>query len=198
MCSTHAFGAAFDNPDLIVVAVVGDGEAETGPLEGSWKSIEFPQSGARWRGAAHPAPEWLQDFRPDRAGPRQTMTTCAALLAGHGYDVHLRRGRRSHERASGLRRDAGYLLREDPRYPGDARETRLTQRPPWPAIVLRTPKGWTGPKVVDGMPIEGTFRAHQVPLADVQNESRASGDSRGMDAELPARRALRRAGPLRP
>ena len=89
---THAFGAAFDNPDLIVAAVVGDGEAETGPLAGSWKGDQLPQPGARRRGAADPAPQRLQDRQPDRARPGRATTTCARSSQGNGYEVHFVEG----------------------------------------------------------------------------------------------------------
>ena len=84
----HAFGAAFDNPDLIVACVVGDGEAETGPLEGSWKSIRFLEPGPRRRRAADPAPQRLQDQRSDRARPGADRRRARAAR-GHGYEVHV-------------------------------------------------------------------------------------------------------------
>jgi xylulose-5-phosphate/fructose-6-phosphate phosphoketolase len=163
----HAFGAAFDNPDLIVAAVIGDGEAETAPLEGAWKSIKFlnpVRDGAvlpilHLNGYKISGPTVLGRDEDDRIGK---------LLAGHGYDVHFVEGddpMRMHL-AFAETLDACYAKIRS--YQEDARIHGFTQRPPWPAIVLRTPKGWTGPKEIDGVPIEGTFRAHQVPVADVK------------------------------
>jgi xylulose-5-phosphate/fructose-6-phosphate phosphoketolase len=163
----HAFGAAFDNPDLIVAAVIGDGEAETAPLEGAWKSIKFlnpVRDGAvlpilHLNGYKISGPTVLGRDEDDRIGK---------LLAGHGYDVHFVEGddpMRMHL-AFAETLDACYAKIRS--YQEDARIHGFTQRPPWPAIVLRTPKGWTGPKEIDGLPIEGTFRAHQVPVADVK------------------------------
>ena len=88
----HAFGAAFDNPDLIVVAVVGDGEAETGPLEGSWKGVRFLNPARDGAVLPDPPPERLQDLRPDRAGPGRATRTSTKLLDGHGYEVHFVEG----------------------------------------------------------------------------------------------------------
>ncbi len=164
----HAFGAAFDNPDLIVAAVVGDGEAETAPLEGSWKGTRFLNPVRD--GAVLPILH-LNEYKI--AGPtalgRASDEEIGHLLQGHGYDVHFVAGDDPpvvHQQfAASL--DACYgairAIQED------ARKHGFRQRPPWPAIVLRTPKGWTGPRVVDGVPIEGTFRAHQVPLARVKD-----------------------------
>ena len=143
----HAFGAAFDNPDLIVAAVVGDGEAETGPLEGSWKGVALPQPGARRRGAADPAPQRLQDRRPDRARPRAPTTRSARLLEGHGYDVHFVEG---DDPPACTRRSPRRSTRATTRIRAIQAEARARRRarsrPRWPAIVLRTPKGWTGPE----------------------------------------------------
>jgi xylulose-5-phosphate/fructose-6-phosphate phosphoketolase len=162
----HAFGAAFDNPDLIVAAVVGDGEAETAPLEGSWKSVSFLNPARD--GAVLPILH-LNGYKI--SGPtvfaREDDGDVVRLLEGHGYDVHEVSGgdpARVHQAlAATLDRciDAIRRIQEDARTRGAA---NIFQRPRWPAIVLRTPKGWTGPAVVDNQPVEGTFRAHQVPL----------------------------------
>ena len=165
----HAFGAAFDNPDLLVVAVVGDGEAETGPLEGSWKSISFLNPARD--GAVLPILH-LNGYKI--SGPtvlgRDRNGNVESLLCGHGYDVHFVAG----EDPATVHRDLAATLdvcwtkirsiQDRARRGGDATRSR------WPAIVLRTPKGWTGPKVVDGQPVEGTFRAHQVPLPNVKKD----------------------------
>jgi len=164
---SHAFGAVFDNPSLIAVAVVGDGEAETGPLEGSWKSISFLNPVRD--GAVLPILH-LNGYKI--AGPtvlgRASDEDIRDMLTGHGYDVHFVEGdepRRAHQ-AFAAALDMCYS--KISAIQSRARAHGFTSRPTWPMIVLRTPKGWTGPKVVDGEPIEGTFRAHQVPLAKVR------------------------------
>jgi len=163
----HAFGAAFDNPELIVACVIGDGEAETGPLEGSWKGVRFLNP--RRDGAVLPilhlngykisGPTVLGRTRDDDVG---------GLLSAHGYEPLFVEGsepRHVHQALAGAL-DAAYgRIRE---IQDDARSRGVAGRPRWPAIVLRTPKGWTGPQVVDGRQVEGTFRAHQVPLPNVR------------------------------
>ncbi len=165
----HAFGAAFDNPDLLVVAVVGDGEAETGPLEGSWKSIRFLNPARD--GAVLPVLH-LNGYKI--SGPtvlgRDAEGGAQRLLAAHGYDAQLVAGE---EPGSVHRQLADALERCWARIrdiQAEARRKGVEGCPRWPAIVLRTPKGWTGPRVVDGQPVEGTFRAHQVPLANVRDD----------------------------
>ena len=165
---THAFGAAFDNPDLVVVAVVGDGEAETAPLEGSWKGVSFLNPVRD--GAVLPVLH-LNGYKI--AGPtvlgRSSEEDIRHLLTGHGYDPRFVTGddpMRVHEAFAGVLEGCFDTIRQIQR---DARvKGSVTERPRWPAIVLRTPKGWTGPKEIDGVPIEGTFRAHQVPVAEVR------------------------------
>src|SRR6266487_2249294 len=164
---THAFGAAFDNPDLIVAAVVGDGEAETGPLEGSWKGIDFLNPIRD--GAVLPILH-LNGYKI--SGPtvlgRESDERVKMLLTGHGYDVHFLEGddpMQMHLAFAELLDTCYAKIRS---YQEDARANGFKGRPNWPMIVLRTPKGWTGPKEVDGLPIEGTFRAHQVPVAEVK------------------------------
>ncbi|HLK12475.1 MAG TPA: phosphoketolase family protein [Candidatus Binatia bacterium] len=163
----HAFGAAFDNPELLVAAVIGDGEAETGPLEGSWKGIRFLDPARD--GAVLPILH-LNGYKI--SGPtvlgRTPDADVARLLAGHGYEAHFVEG---DEPLAVHRALAAALDRCWTRIRAiweDARRFGRRERPVWPALVLRTPKGWTGPKVVDGLPIEGTFRAHQVPLPNVR------------------------------
>jgi xylulose-5-phosphate/fructose-6-phosphate phosphoketolase len=163
----HAFGAAYDNPDLVVVAVVGDGEAETGPLSGSWKSTSFLNPAHD--GAVLPILH-LNGYKI--SGPtvlgRDSDNDIRALLQGNGYEVHFVEGDEpeSVHQAFAATLDRCYdRIRAIQR---EARQRGVFERPRWPAIVLRTPKGWTGPKVVDGLPAEGTFRSHQVPLADVR------------------------------
>ena len=169
----HAFGAAFDNPDLIVACVIGDGEAETGPLGRLVEGAQFLNPARD--GAVLP----ILHLNGDKiSGPtvlgRIPDDDVAPLLGGHGLRPALRRGRRPRRGAPALsprRSTACYDAHpRDPGEPTRGRPAAAAGRPAWPAIVLRTPKGWTGPKEVDGMPVEGTFRAHQVPLADVRDD----------------------------
>ena len=166
---SHAFGAAFDNPDLIVTAVVGDGEAESGPLAGGWRSTAFLNPVRD--GAVLPILH-LNGYKI--SGPtvlgRDSDGNIDAFLRGNGYDAHFVEGDDPHavHQAFAATLDACY---EQIRAIQDAaRSYGLTERPRWPAVVLRTPKGWTGPKEVGGHPVEGTFRAHQVPMADTRND----------------------------
>ena len=163
----HAFGAVFDNPDLIAACVVGDGEAETGPLEGSWKCVSFLDP--RRDGAVLPI---LQLNGYKISGPtvlgRAREADLRGLLGAHGYEVHVVGGddpRVVHEEFAHTLDRCYERIRE---IQSAARSGRNVGRASWPAIVLRTPKGWTGPKIVDGLPVEGTFRAHQVPLDNVR------------------------------
>jgi xylulose-5-phosphate/fructose-6-phosphate phosphoketolase len=164
---THAYGAAFDNPDLIAVAVVGDGEAETGPLAGSWKGTSFLNPARD--GAVLPILH-LNGYKI--SGPtvlgRSSDEAVRALLESQGYAVHFVETDEpvaAHQLFAATL-DACYArIREIQQ---DARAHGVHAQPRWPAIVLRTPKGWTGPSVVDGQPIEGTFRAHQVPIDQVK------------------------------
>ncbi len=160
----HAFGAAFDNPDLIVATVIGDGEAETGPLAASWHCNKFLNPARD--GAVLPILH-LNGYKI--ANPtllaRIPETELADLLRGYGWDPHFVAGddpRPVHqELAAGLDR----ILDRIAGIQEDARRHRSAERPAWPMIVLRTPKGWTGPKEVDGLRTEGSWRSHQVPLA---------------------------------
>src|SRR5713226_4009890 len=165
----HAFGAAFDNPDLIVTAVVGDGEAETGPLEGAWKSIKFLNPVRD--GAVLPILH-LNGYKI--SGPtvlgRDSDANVRKLLASHGYDVHYVEGDDPMTMHRAFAETLETCYGKIRAYQQEARTQGFTREPAWPAIVLRTPKGWTGPKEVDGLQIEGTFRAHQVPVADVKEK----------------------------
>ena len=164
---SHAFGAAFDNPDLIVAAVIGDGEAETAPLEGAWKSIRFlnPVRDGVVLPILH-----LNGYKI--SGPtvlgREKDETIEKLITGQGYDVHFVEGDDPMEMHQAFASTLDTCYAKIRSYQEEARTHGFKQRPNWPAIILRTPKGWTGPKEVDGTPIEGTFRAHQVPVAEVK------------------------------
>jgi xylulose-5-phosphate/fructose-6-phosphate phosphoketolase len=166
----HAFGAAFDNPDLIVAAVVGDGEAETGPLAGSWQGINYLNPARD--GAVLPILH-LNGYKI--SGPtvfgRSSDDDVRHVLTGHGYDVAFVEGDEPasvHRQLAATLDDCYAKIRA---IQAAARQRGVMDRPRWPAIVLRTPKGWTGPKVVDGVQIEGTFRAHQVPLSEVRQNA---------------------------
>jgi xylulose-5-phosphate/fructose-6-phosphate phosphoketolase len=167
----HAFGAAFDNPDLIVACVVGDGEAETCPLEGSWKGVKFLNP--LRDGAVLPILH-LNGYKI--SGPtvmaRTSDEELTAYYKGQGYTPWFVEGDDAEivHQLLAAALDGCYArirdIQKDFRT-GNAVENKNLPRPSWPMIVLRTPKGWTGPKEVDGIPIEGTFRAHQVPLSSV-------------------------------
>ena len=166
----HAFGAAFDNPDLVVACVVGDGEAETGPLATSWHGNKFLS--ARTDGAVLPV---LQLNGYKIANPtvlaRIPEAELLSLLEGYGWRPIIVAGDRPesvHQAFAAALDDALDEIREIQRA---AREDGMTTRPRWPMIVLRTPKGWTGPKEVDGLPVEGTWRSHQVPITDVRDNA---------------------------
>jgi xylulose-5-phosphate/fructose-6-phosphate phosphoketolase len=162
----HAYGAAFDNPDLIVCCVVGDGEAETGPLATSWHSNKFLNPAAD--GAVLPVLH-LNGYKI--ANPtvlaRISHAELRSLLEGYGYAPRFVEG----DEPAAMHQLMATTLDEVTEEIGEiqrrAREEGVSERPLWPMIVLRTPKGWTGPKIVDGLPAEGSFRSHQVPLADL-------------------------------
>jgi len=164
---SHAFGAVFDNPGLIAVAVVGDGEAETAPLEGSWKGIKFLN--AARDGAVLPVLH-LNGYKI--SGPtvlgRASDESIQRLFEGHGYAVHFVTGDEPKAVHRALASTLDACLDQIHAIQDAARARGIRGVPRWPMIVLRTPKGWTGPKVVHGLPVEGTFRAHQVPLAKVR------------------------------
>src|SRR5580765_2750294 len=159
---SHAQGAAFDNPDLVVACVVGDGEAETGPLATSWHGNKFLNP--RRDGAVLPIlhlngykianPTVLARIEPDEL---------EALFRGYGYRPLLVEG----DEPAAVHQAFAAALDEALEELASIRSS--SGRPRWPMIVLRTPKGWTGPKEVDGLPVEGTWRSHQVPLADVRD-----------------------------
>jgi xylulose-5-phosphate/fructose-6-phosphate phosphoketolase len=165
---SHAFGAAFDNPDLIVAAVVGDGEAETGPLSAAWKSTSFLNPARD--GAVLPILH-LNGYKI--SGPtvlgRDSDEEITALLYGNGYEALFVEGDDPEFVHQAFAATLDHCYERIRAIQAEARERGVFGRPRWPAIVLRTPKGWTGPKVVDGQPTEGTFRSHQVPLAGVRD-----------------------------
>jgi len=165
---THAYGAAYDNPDLIVACVVGDGEAETGALATSWHSNKFLNP--RRDGAVLPILH-LNGFKI--ANPtvlaRISREELAQLFQGYGYDPHFVEGGDPavmHQALAEVLDKTLLQIREIQKTARSTGNAGKPERPRWPMIILRTPKGWTGPKFVDGKPVEGTWRAHQVPIAD--------------------------------
>ena len=187
----HAYGAAFDNPDLVVACVVGDGEAETGPLAASWHSNKFLDPARD--GAVLPILH-LNGYKI--ANPtvlaRIPEEELLELLRGYGHRPIVVSGDDPAAVHQADGRGAGRRARRHRRDPATAPRAGDLSRPAWPMIVLRTPKGWTGPDVVDGVQVEGTFRAHQVPLAEVRTNPGAPGAARGVAAQLPARGAVHR------
>jgi len=163
----HAYGAAFDNPDLIVACVVGDGEAETGPLATSWHSNKFLNPATD--GAVLPILH-LNGYKI--ANPtvlaRIPHAELEELMRGYGYEPFTLEGDDPavmHQQAATI---FDTMLDRIAAIQKAAREDGETSRPAWPMLIMRTPKGWTGPKFVDGKPVEGTWRAHQVPLDGVR------------------------------
>jgi xylulose-5-phosphate/fructose-6-phosphate phosphoketolase len=163
----HAFGAAFDNPDLIVACVIGDGEAETCPLEGSWKSVNFLNPVRD--GAVLPILH-LNGYKI--SGPtvqgRTSDQDLADAYRGRGYKATFVEGDEPAHMHQALAAALDSCYADIRAIQIEARRDGFTRQPVWPMIVLRSPKGWTGPRQVDGVPVEGTFRAHQVPLATVR------------------------------
>jgi xylulose-5-phosphate/fructose-6-phosphate phosphoketolase len=163
----HAYGAVLDNPDLLALCVVGDGEAETGPLAASWHSNKFLNPARD--GAVLPVLH-LNGYKI--ANPtvlaRITEEELRALLKGYGYTPRFVFGSDPVEMHQTMAATLDEALDEIAAIQRAARSGASPERPRWPMIVLRTPKGWTGPKEVDGLPAEGSFRSHQVPLAAVR------------------------------
>jgi xylulose-5-phosphate/fructose-6-phosphate phosphoketolase len=163
---SHAFGAALDNPDLFVACVVGDGEAETGALATSWHSNKFlnPVTDGVVLPILH-----LNGYKI--AGPtvlaRISNDELDALFRGYGYAPYFVEGDQPETMHQLMAATLDKVIAEIKRIQGAARAEGVEDRPRWPMIILRTPKGWTGPKEVDGLPIEGTFRAHQVPIGEM-------------------------------
>ncbi len=169
---SHAYGAAFDNPDLLVACVIGDGEAETGPLAASWHANKFLNPATD--GAVLPILH-LNGYKI--ANPtvlaRIPDDELTAMLTGFGHRVHVVAGDDPDKvhRAMAQALDACLdEIADIQRTAGGGR--RAPKRPTWPMIVLRTPKGWTGPETVDGKPVEDTWRAHQVPMSDVRENAK--------------------------
>jgi len=163
---SHAYGAAYDNPDLIVAAVVGDGEAETGPLATSWHSNKFLNPARD--GAVLPILH-LNGYKI--ANPtilaRISRDELESLFMGYGYKPYFVEGDEPEAMHELMAETLEKAVADIRRIQEEARSAGVKERPLWPMIVLRSPKGWTGPKEFDGHKIEGTWRSHQVPLPEV-------------------------------
>jgi len=161
---SHAFGAVFDNPELIVACVIGDGEAETGPLATSWHSNKFLNpitDGAvlpilHLNGYKISSPTLLARIEPEEL---------EQLLRGYGWTPYFVEGDEPEKMHQIMAATLDKAIQDIQQIQSHARDKNDPTRPRWPMIVLKSPKGWTGPKVVDGRQIEGTFRSHQVPIA---------------------------------
>jgi xylulose-5-phosphate/fructose-6-phosphate phosphoketolase len=161
----HAYGAAFDNPDLLLCCVVGDGESETGPLAASWHSNKFLNPARD--GAVLPILH-LNGYKianPTVLG-RMSDADLAHLFTGYGYRPYFVEGREPETMHQLMAQTLDTIVEEIHSIQHAARKEGSKNLPVWPMIILRTPKGWTGPKVVDGKPVEDTWRAHQVPVMD--------------------------------
>ncbi|MEJ2634123.1 MAG: phosphoketolase family protein [Calditrichia bacterium] len=162
---SHAFGAVLDNPDLIVACIVGDGEAETGPLAAAWHSTKFLNPATS--GAVLPILH-LNGYK--LSGPtlmgRMTDEKLEDLFTGYGYNVRIVTGTDPIAIHPKMWETIDWAYSEIRSLQDKARSGKMPERPAWPMIILRTPKGWTGPKSLDGKAIEGTFHAHQIPITD--------------------------------
>ncbi len=165
---SHAFGAAFDNPDLIVTVAVGDGEAETGPLATAWHSAKFLNPIRD--GAVLPILH-LNGYKINNPTllSRIPDVELASLFEGYGWKPHFVEGDDPLEMHRAMADTMDACLKEIRCLQAEARQNGIAVRKHWPMIVLRSPKGWTGPDVVDGNPVAGTWRAHQVPLKNVRD-----------------------------
>src|SRR2546428_4905152 len=165
---SHAFGAAFDNPELLVACVVGDGEAETGPLATSWHSNKFLNP--VHDGAVLPILH-LNGYKI--AGPtvlaRIPQDELEALFRGYGCKPYFVEGNDPMKMHQLMAATLDVVVADIRRIQREARAKGFKARPRWPMIILRSPKGWTGPKLVDGKPTEGTFRSHQVPMGEMNH-----------------------------
>ena len=189
----HAYGAAFDNPDLLVVLRRRRRRGRDRPARGELALEQVPRTRRR-DGAVLPIlhlngykianPTVLARIPERRAASRCSRATATSRCSSPATSPS-----RVHQQLAAALDEALDEIARDPA--GRARDGDR-ERPRWPMIVLRTPKGWTGPKEVDGMPVEGTWRAHQVPLADVARRTPSTCAARGVDAQLPARGAVRR------
>ncbi len=170
-CLSHAFGAAFDNPDLIVACVVGDGEAETGPLAAAWHSNKFlnPVTDGTVLPILH-----LNGYKI--ANPtifaRIPDEELISLFRGYGYKVYMVEGSEPEKMHQKMAQTMDAVIEEIRSIREKAKREKVPTRPLWPMIILKTPKGWTCPKEVDGKKVEGFWRSHQVPLSDMAEKKK--------------------------
>ena len=164
---SHAYGAAFDNPDLLVACIIGDGEAETGPLATGWHSNKFldPVTDGAVLPILHLNGYKIANPTVLARIPEEELTS---LLVGYGHKVHWVSGDDPAKMHQLMAETLDTVIAEITSIQKHARETGDATRPAWPMIVFKSPKGWTGPKMVDGLPTEGTWRSHQVPMAEVK------------------------------
>jgi xylulose-5-phosphate/fructose-6-phosphate phosphoketolase len=164
---SHAFGAVFDNPSLVAACVVGDGEAETGPLATAWHSNKFlnPKTDGVVLPILH-----LNGYKISNPTifARISREELKQLFRGYGWTPYIVEGKDPYTMHQTMAKTMDVVVEDIRKIQKDARDKNVTTRPRWPMIVLTTPKGWTGPKVVDGKRTEGTFRSHQVPLPDLK------------------------------
>jgi len=168
-CLTHAYGAAFDNPDLLVACIVGDGEAETGPLATAWHSNKFLDPVTS--GAVLPILH-LNGYK--LSGPtifgRMSDEELTHLFTGYGYQVRFVAGDDPAKVHPAMWQALDWAYAEIRGIQGEARAGHLPERPAWPMLILQTPKGWTCPQEVDGHPVEDTYHAHQIPVMAVRED----------------------------
>ena len=191
---SHSFGAVFDNPDLVVACVVGDGEAETGPLATAWHSNKFLDPATD--GAVLPILH-LNGYKISNPTvlARITREELEQLLRGYGWTPYFVEGHEPALMHEAMAATLDTAVEQIKKIQQDARVHGNFARPRWPMIVLNSPKGWTGPKMVDGLQVEGTFRSHQVPLSDPATHPEHLKLLGRLAEELPAGGTLRRAGP---
>jgi xylulose-5-phosphate/fructose-6-phosphate phosphoketolase len=162
----HAYGAALDNPDLLVACIIGDGEAETGALATSWHSNKFlnPLNDGAVLPILH-----LNGYKiaNPTVAARISHEELEQLFRGYGYNPYFVEGDAPDKVHQLMADTLDRVITEIKNIQNEVRTKGFRKRPAWPMIILRTPKGWTGPKVVDGLPVEGTWRAHQVPLSEL-------------------------------
>ena len=190
---SHAFGAAFDNPDLIVACIIGDGEAETASLATSWQSNKFLDPVTD--GAVLPILH-LNGYKISNPTvlSRIEHEELDQFLRGCGWTPYFVEGDEPEKMHELMAATIDKAVEDIQRFQKNARSNNDTTRPRWPVIVLKSPKGWTGPKVVDGLQIEGTSRAHQVPLLVDPEHPKSRQAPRGLDEELQGRGIVRQKG----
>ena len=166
---SHAFGAAFDNPNLLVACVIGDGEAETGPAGHELALEQVPQPARATARCCRSCISTATRSPVRRCWRASRATSSSSSCRGYGYAPYFVEGSEPARCTQQMAETLERAIARDSQHPVERRAPATSAtRPRWPMIVLRTPKGWTGPKAVDGKPVEGTFRAHQVPIADVK------------------------------